>query len=367
MPDHLPFVQFKELIQAAIGADLLGAARRRVLFGRIDWLRIALAEDPTPKTQLMLDLQALNARPRQKDGSLPLVTWLENAALQAAGSPEEDVFTRYIDILEPGMPASQAPPDVAELPEYKEAIVHQNDMVPFWYLQAGLEAGHSVARLTVPRYNNGVSAKKAYSGTGWMLSKSLLVTNHHVLNARDRGQGVASDEDFQTQGLKTEIEFDVDGDDRVPYTSTPAALEASEAKLDFAILRIDGGPAPLKLVAEPFKIVDKSFPPLNIIQHPYGRAKKIAIRNNLATSSKGSTVRYFTDTDSGSSGAPVFNDEWEVVALHRGSMNVNKINFQGKTTGVVNVGTDIHAILDWLKKESPAIYQEILLQKAAGV
>ena len=84
---------------------------------------------------------------------------------------------------------------------------------------------------------------------------------------------------------------------------------------------------------------------MNIIQHPEGRSKKIAIRNNLVTHSTETELRYFTDTMGGSSGAPVFNDSWEVVALHRGSTVVRGVNFQGNDTAWVNVGTQITAIL----------------------
>ena len=52
---------------------------------------------------------------------------------------------------------------------------------------------------------------------------------------------------------------------------------------------------------------------------------------------------------SGSSGSPVFNDQWQVVALHRASTYVAQVEFQGKTTAYVNVGTHMSAILDDLE------------------
>ena len=55
---------------------------------------------------------------------------------------------------------------------------------------------------------------------------------------------------------------------------------------------------------------------VNIIQHPNGLPKTIAIRNNLLTARSDTRLLYETDTDFGSSGAPVFNDQWDVVALH---------------------------------------------------
>lgn len=48
-----------------------------------------------------------------------------------------------------------------------------------------------------------------------------------------------------------------------------------------------------------------------------GYAKKVTLRNNNLFETAFPCVRYFTDTEAGSSGAPVFNDNWEVIALHR--------------------------------------------------
>ena len=45
-----------------------------------------------------------------------------------------------------------------------------------------------------------------------------------------------------------------------------------------------------------------------IIQHPSGLDKQIAMSHNFVT--------YSDDSNPGSSGSPVFNETWEVVALH---------------------------------------------------
>jgi V8-like Glu-specific endopeptidase len=99
--------------------------------------------------------------------------------------------------------------------------------------------------------------------------------------------------------------------------------------------------------------------PVNIIQHPGGRSKRYGIRNNLVSASTATELRYFTDTESGSSGSPVFNDQWQVVALHRASIYVAQVEFQGKTTAYVNVGTHLSAILDDLRAHHPSIAAEV--------
>ncbi len=60
--------------------------------------------------------------------------------------------------------------------------------------------------------------------------------------------------------------------------------------------------------------------PVYVIQHPRGQPKQVVVRNNLLVDrDEGAETPYLTyeaDTDQGSSGSPVFNRQWEVVALH---------------------------------------------------
>jgi V8-like Glu-specific endopeptidase len=55
---------------------------------------------------------------------------------------------------------------------------------------------------------------------------------------------------------------------------------------------------------------------VNIIQHPNGEQKQLAIQDNKVIDELGLFLHYQTDTSPGSSGSSVFNDQWEVVALH---------------------------------------------------
>src|SRR6185369_6792500 len=55
---------------------------------------------------------------------------------------------------------------------------------------------------------------------------------------------------------------------------------------------------------------------LNIVQHPNGERKQISIRENQLLKRADDVLWYSTDTQPGSSGAPVFNNNWLMVALH---------------------------------------------------
>ena len=56
---------------------------------------------------------------------------------------------------------------------------------------------------------------------------------------------------------------------------------------------------------------------VNIIQHPDGQAMKVVLTQNyIAKDMSDSRLQYIADTMDGSSGSPVFNQDWEVIALH---------------------------------------------------
>ncbi len=120
----------------------------------------------------------------------------------------------------------------------------------------------------------------------------------------------------------------------------------------------DSGRSALPLHRVPTDITAATYLALNIIQHPQGKAKRFALRNNLAVHSDGDFLRYYTDTDYGSSGSPVLDDTWKVRALHRGAILENA-KFQGRDTAYVNVGSQICRILDHLRAGYPAVYAQI--------
>lgn len=57
---------------------------------------------------------------------------------------------------------------------------------------------------------------------------------------------------------------------------------------------------------------------VNIIQHPKGRRKEIVLSNNRVTDISENFIMYEADADFSSSGSPVMNQQWQLVALHRG-------------------------------------------------
>jgi hypothetical protein len=65
---------------------------------------------------------------------------------------------------------------------------------------------------------------------------------------------------------------------------------------------------------------------LNIIQHPQGRKKEVVVQQNELTDVHTNIIHYFSDTDYGSSGSPVFNNTWDLMALHHARNNAESAN-----------------------------------------
>lgn len=76
----------------------------------------------------------------------------------------------------------------------------------------------------------------------------------------------------------------------------------------------------IKIVREILKERAKYGEPVNIIQHPKGRRKEIVISNNWTLLVFEDFITYEADADFSSSGSPVFNQQWQLVALHHGSI-----------------------------------------------
>ena len=132
--------------------------------------------------------------------------------------------------------------------------------------------------------------------------------------------------------------------------------------LDFAILKLkQPSPRnPLTLAPQSLAQVGSDKLPVNIVQHPQGNPKMIGVRNNLVSSLEEWEIRYFTDTMRGSSGSPVCDDDWHVVALHRATVQLSQnVNFQGKDTAWVNRGVRIDRLIEHLKSEPSNLWAEI--------
>ncbi|WP_328792220.1 endonuclease [Streptomyces sp. NBC_00273] len=191
-----------------------------------------------------------------------------------------------------------------------ERFMGRNDLIGIDYLEGGFLAARSVGRITVR------SPGSSHQGTGFLVSPSLLMTNNHVLGSAEEAAAGVIEFNFQA-GL--------DGQPLVPvgFQLDPQSFFVTHRDLDFTVVAVsdrsrDGQPLaafgrlPLK-EAQGKAVIGEL---VNIIQHPNGEPKQLALRDNQIVDVLDDFVHYSADTAHGSSGAPVFNDQWEVVALH---------------------------------------------------
>jgi len=65
---------------------------------------------------------------------------------------------------------------------------------------------------------------------------------------------------------------------------------------------------------------------VNIVQHPRGRRKEVALQKNNISNIYTNRIRYTTDTEPGSSGSPVFDNEWDLIAIHHAAGEWDSVN-----------------------------------------
>ncbi len=198
-------------------------------------------------------------------------------------------------------------------PAALERILGENDLVDVNYLTRALTTAKSICRIILrDRYGREIGY-----GTGFLVSPRLVLTNHHVLESAARAETALA-----------EFDFELDQNNR-PKTATrfpfiPSHFFINDQDLDFALVAIDISPFSgngkldsygyVRMIREIGKVNPGEC--VNIIQHPSGQPKQVALRENKLLSIEEKVIWYQSDTAQGSSGSPVLNDSWQLVGLH---------------------------------------------------
>lgn len=195
-----------------------------------------------------------------------------------------------------------------------ERAIGKNDSVYSNFVELLMDAKEKVGRILVRKGSN-----LAGYATGFMVSPRLMLTNWHVFQTAS---------DAQNSELQFGYEFDITGKEKTAtsFSFRPEDFFYSNRNLDYCLVAVnsvsrDSGTSLSKisylyLDPEKGKLGEENKESLNIIHHPDGDFKQLSIRENLFTKITPTTIWYRADTAQGSSGGPVFNDQWQVVALH---------------------------------------------------
>jgi endonuclease G, mitochondrial len=282
-------------------------------------------------------------------------TKLREGALLEADSPDR-VRKRIqrvaaMVIATEGVPLPVSGPPTGTAVSTLERIMGKSDLMSIRYLELGLRTGRTVGRVHVRAPDGSI---KGY-GTGFLVSPRLLLTNNHVLTDA-------------TMAAASRVEFDFqEGPDGRLESSTfvnfdPAAFFVTDRGLDFSLVALQGAPRKVAgygwngLSGAEGKIIVGEY--VTIIQHPSGERKQVALRENQVVDVLDNFLHYRTDTSPGSSGSPVFNDQWEIVALHHSG--VPKKNAQGQILardGRVYTPSMGEGQIDWIANEGVRVSQ----------
>ncbi|CAN1211125.1 Serine protease [Tumidithrix helvetica PCC 7403] len=219
------------------------------------------------------------------------------------------------------------------------------DYVGVAWLEAGRIATHAVARI--------VFLDGQPQGTGFLVSDRLFLTNNHVIADKASARGMLVEFRYELgldQRLPAPIRFELDPD---------AFFETDETDdLDFTLIALgrpinsgvsvsEFGCCPLSSSSAKHTVGE----PVNIVQHPNGDYKQVIVRENRIVHRGNTVLHYVADTEPGASGSPVFNDEWQVVALHHwGAPHREQSRGSQRLRTDVNEGIRVSAIVHELQK-----------------
>jgi hypothetical protein len=211
-----------------------------------------------------------------------------------------------------------------------EGIWGDTHYQPLRWLMDALQRARGIARLG-PDQHVGTGTGFVIDGS-WIgptfADKPLLLTNAHVCSDDPMVQatfphpagpkelvalflGAATDGPAPVIGIK----------ERVVWTSPPNELDATLLELEGLPVDVD---APALASELPGNTGDEAR--VNIIGHPKSLGPQVSLQDNQVVSSNETFLHYRTPTDPGSSGSPVFNQSWELVALHHASAPQLKAN-----------------------------------------
>lgn len=282
---------------------------------------------------------------------------------------DKDMLTLTVaEVADPGEEVevgTESRVDIEALGYLERIILPDNNLLPVHFLEEGATKQRAVARVAKK------SPAGAGWGTGWLVGRDILITNNHVIGTKQKAKELRAEFNYQfavdgTAEAADIYDFDPDGffytNPSLDFTLVKIKCKSLFLKLPLRVQRIETdeylvldeytpdpfGPdldqprigdasialtqpsisrLPYKLCIAPGTRWGKLQLPtsgiayavdehINVVQHPAGRRKEVAVQQNRLTNIYANHVRYTTDTEPGSSGSPVFNNGWDLLAIH---------------------------------------------------
>ncbi|HEU4917612.1 MAG TPA: serine protease [Acidimicrobiia bacterium] len=241
--------------------------------------------------------------------------------------------------------------ELPDTPSQLEKIFGTALPVGYKHLMRGLECAESVGKIT--------DASDEPWGTGFLLRGSsihadlgdglVLATNAHVCSPEP---GVGKLLPGEAKAV-FDVTKSVDGAQLV-LTGFECVWSSPPSVCDVTILRFTGPEPALKgeldVAGTPPPVTDGAY--VYVIGHPAGGGIKFSIRGNdlLAYDAEMFKVHYTAPTEGGSSGSPVFNQAWQLMAVHHaGDSKMRRLD-DPSATYQANEGITIKGIREEYEK-----------------
>ena len=154
----------------------------------------------------------------------------------------------------------------------------------------------------------------------------LLLTNSHVVS--NASGGILR----PTEGV---VGFEVLCEDTTYAELGELVWESPRDDLDVSFVRLAGAPLTPRPPLQPYDFVDSDAVPLIdpafqrryfVIGHPLAGPLQISLQDSLQVGWVDPLLRYRTPTESGSSGSPVFDEDWRLAAVHHRAVKESEAN-----------------------------------------
>ena len=245
--------------------------------------------------------------------------------IRESGEREPSPEKSFVPLQIPPQPDFKVAIKDKEFEGLERVIDDESNFLDIYSLLGAIHNAQAVCRIEVPM--------GAVKGTGFLVGPDVLLTNQHVLRDKNEVKDAVARFDYMLDASG------VSSAGRVFKFQTDFYFSSPSEELDYALARLEDQPLKDKVAADAelqqlsmwemirrgkhrgYLILAPRFLEarnrVNIIQHPDGNPLKVVMTHNYVVENMNDLrVQYVADTMPGSSGSPVFNKSWEVVALH---------------------------------------------------
>ncbi|MGZ5473510.1 MAG: trypsin-like peptidase domain-containing protein [Thermoanaerobaculia bacterium] len=213
-----------------------------------------------------------------------------------------------------------------------QAVLGDDRYVSLEWYRLGLERSRAVARIGLQKSQGlGTGFLVRARDVGLSHSGQVLVTNYHVIPG-------------QLPHDRAVVTFEALDGGRKAYGIKSVLWSSPIEKLDCAIVRLSSevkGIEPYPLSAA-VPAVKKSR--VYVIGHPLGQTLSFSISDNVLIDHVDPKIQYRAPTNPGSSGSPVFDSTWALLALHHAGHETKMPKLHGKGVHAANEGLSFAAI-----------------------